>query len=342
MVQNLIFSENVSVVEWFPMKKAFLYLTPVILLGLLTWYSFKTDPIMRPPALSKDAFDRSIGIESLGKKFVLHRVLDRKIRTKAREFISQRKSEFVPGKASSIPHIIHQIWTSEDPLPDQFAAAARLVQQQHPDFTYVLWKPKEYEPILQEIVGPSYESIPLPIQRDLAAAAVLWRLGGIVVDVQAECVQPATHLLSLGDCLLGFDPPQASAKHGRRLFLSPAVMAATPSHPLMMAYLAEMLRRIKNNEAYDIEWISRDALTTVASKTSINDRVLFLGPTYFCPINRKHIRHFREILEGERKRSMIKKALHSLHLISIPPYSDIARETVFVHMEGGREKEQKF
>ena len=323
------------------MKKLLLYLVPVVLFGLLAWYSSKTDPARRPPALSRAAFDRSIGIDCLGSNFILHRPLDRKIRKKAHECISQRKAEAASGKASFIPRIIHQVWTSESPLPDQFAASARLLKQQHPDCTYILWGPKEYEPILQGLVGPTYSSLPLPVIRDLVVAAVLWQQGGLAVDLEAECVQPATPLLSLGDCLMGFDPPRASARHGRRLLLSPSVIAAAPSHPLMMAYLAEMIRRIKEGEKvceYKVEWITQDALTTVASQATQADRVLFFGPTYFCPVNREHIDHFRRILEGEKKRSMVKKVLHSLHMVSIPPYSDIARETVFVHMEGGREK----
>ena len=306
------------------MKRLLFYLAPVVLFSFLAWYSSKTDPVRCPPALSRAAFDRSIGIDCLGSEFILQRSLDRKIRKKARELISQRKAEAASGKESSIPRIIHQVWTSESPLPDQLAASARLLKQQHPDFTYILWGPKEYEPILQGLIGPAYSSLPLPVVRDLAIAAVLWRQGGLAVDLEAECVQPATPLLSLGDCLLGFDPPRAKAKYGRHLFLSPSVMAATPSHPLVMAYLTEMIRRIKEGEQsgeYKVGWITQDALTTAASQSTQADRVLFFGPTYFCPINRDHISHFREILEGERKRSMVKKVLHSLHMISIPPYS---------------------
>ena len=323
------------------MKKILSCLVPVVLLSFFAWYSLRTDPLRSPPALSKAAFDRSIGLDRLGSKFVLHRARDRKVRKKARELISQRKSEFSVGKESSIPHTIHQVWTSRDPLPDQLAAAARLLKQQHPDFTYILWGPQEYEPILQELVGSSFNSLPPSVQRDVVTAAVLWQQGGLAVDLQAECVQPAKALLSFGDCLLGFDPPRAKAAHGRHLLLSPSVMAATPHHPLIMAYLTEMIRRVKEgtqNGEYNIEWITLDALTTVASRSSQTDRALFFGPTYFCPVNRNHIRHFREILEGEKKRSMVKKILHSLHIVSIPPFSDIARETVFVHMEGGREK----
>jgi hypothetical protein len=32
----------------------------------------------------------------------------------------------------------------------------------------------------------------------------------------------------------------------------------------------------------------------------------------------------------------LKKILRTLHLSSVPPFSDISRETIFVHMKGGR------
>lgn len=327
------------------MKKISLLLVPIALGLLFWWHSSRTDPLRSPPALSKSAFDCSIGIDCLGSEFILHRPFDQAIRKKAHILIDQRKSEWAAKPCSSIPRIIHQVWTSEEPLPDQFAAASRLLKQQHPDFTYIFWTPNKYGPILQELVGPEYSSLPLPVQRDLVVAAVLWQQGGLAADLEAECVQPITPLLSLGDCLLSFDPPRAKPKHGRRLLLSPAVIASAPSHPMIKVYLTEMLRRVKQQdpgEKFKIEWITQDSLTTVAEQFPDTGRVLFLGPTYFCPVNRDHIRHFRKILEGEEKRSMIKKVLHSLHLVSIAPYSDIARETIFVHMEGGREKIRSF
>lgn len=301
-------------------------------------------PDSLPPALEKRNFDQSIGIEKLGNQFILHRTSDQDLRLVAHQLINQRRNEWSTKPSESIPRILHQVWTSKDPLPDTYARASHLLQQQHPNYRYMIWRPQEYEPLLEDLIGPQYDALPLPVIRDIVAAIVLYQHGGTAVDLDAECVQPITPLLSLGDCLIGFDPPFPHTKNGRRLFLSPAVLSAVPAHPLIKSYLAELIQRANQylqNGAGTIHWLTVDALTeTVAQQNDERQRLLLLGPSYFCPVNRTHIKHLEKVLEGEEKRSMIKKIFQTLHIISSPPYSDIARETVFVHMAGGRRREK--
>ena len=228
------------------MKRILCFLTPLILLSLLAWYSLRTDPLRSPPALSRSAFDRSIGIDCLGSTSSSTRPRQKHTKKSPGAHLSEKKRVCLAARAVHSLHYppgVDVTRASARPV----SAASRLLKLQHPDCTYILWGPNEYEPILEELIGPLYSVLPLSVQRDMAAAAILWRQGGLAVDLQAECVQPATPLLPLGDCLLGFDPPRAKAKHGRRLLLSPSVIAATPCHPLIMAYLAEMIRRVKEN-----------------------------------------------------------------------------------------------
>jgi mannosyltransferase OCH1-like enzyme len=323
------------------MRKIFILFFPIVIVSGLCWLLLRSnDPSLHLKALSKHAFDRTLGIKEFGKTFILHRSLDRDIRRKARQLIEKRKSEWKPGNISSIPLIIHQFWLSDDPLPDDLARAAQLVQQQHQGFRYTLWRSCDVKDILQNILGPTYDALPLIVLRDLAAAAVLWQYGGVVVDLEAECVHPITSLLPLGDCLIGFEPPLAKTKGRRRLFLSSSVIAAIPSHPIIHSYLTEMVHRIETcakKNTFDSQWITQDSLTAVVSIIPLEQgRPLLLGPKYFCPVCPEHIHHLKKILNCESRRNSFQKALQTLHITSILPYSDISRETIFVHMAGGR------
>ena len=324
------------------MRKIFILFLPVVILCGLCWWIVQIyqDPSLHPQALSKHAFDRSLGIKEFGRAFILHRSSDRQIRRVARQLIEKRQSEWKQGTPSSIPLIIHQFWLSDDPLPDDFARAARLVQQLHPGYRYILWHLRDVKDLLQDLVGPAYATLPSIVLRDIAAAAVLWQYGGVRVDLESECVHPITTILPLGDCLIGFEPPLAKTKRNRRLFLSPSIIASIPSHPIIQSYLAEMVHRVKictEKDKVDLQWLTQDSLTTVVARISPEQgRPLLLAPSFFCPVSPAHIHHLKRVLNCEVRRNFFQKVLQTLHLASAPPFSDISRETLFVHMSGGK------
>lgn len=328
------------------MRKLLILFLPILILCGLCWLIRSQDHSLHSQALSRNAFDKSLSIKELGRKFILHRSKDRQMRTVARQLILQRKSEGRSNNQSSIPHIIHQIWTSNTPLPDHLARASKMVQQQHPGFRYILWRPQDFTPLLQSELGDYASSLPPEVIRDTVASIVLLQYGGIVVDLEAECVHPITSLLPLGDCLIGFEPPLGKPKGRRRLFLSSSVLAAAPAHPLIKSYLKEMLARARTStkkSTVDPHWITQDALTSVVSQLSPDQgRPLLLSPSYFCPVSPRHIRHLKKILNCEVRRGTVQKLLKTLRLSSAPLYSDISRETIFVHMTGGRNAKHFF
>lgn len=327
------------------MKKILFLFLPILVASIILWMiarSHNSSPC--DAALSRHAFDRSIGMRTFSKKFLLHRSLDRQLRQTAHRLINERKCEWTESSPSLIPQIIHQFWLSDEAIPDDLARATRLVQQQHPEFRYILWQYHDVKELLLTFLGPSHGSLPSAILRDIAAAVVLWNYGGVAVDLEAECVHPITSFLTLGDCLVGCEPPLSGAKWNRKLFVSPSVIAARSNHPIIQAYLAEMIRRIQSSEdktAVDHRWVSVEALTSVLSTVGPeHGKPLLLGPTYFCPVNPSHIRHLKKVLDREVRRNSLQKVLRTLHLVSVPPYSDVARETLFVHMTGGRMSKQ--
>jgi hypothetical protein len=109
---------------------------------------------------------------------------------------------------------------------------------------------------------------------------------------------------------------------------------------LIRAYLVELLRRAKE-EPLKVHWITQDALTSVVVTHALEQgKVLLLGPSYFCPVRPRHIHRFQKRLEGELRRTTFQKIAGLFHLT--PPFSDISRETVFVHMGGGRASRKAF
>jgi mannosyltransferase OCH1-like enzyme len=322
-------------------KKVLLLLTPFVILSALV-YLYNRQATTHPLALSKEAFDSSIGVDRFGKEFVFEKPLDLEMGQIAYSLIEMRSKEWHEGSLPLIPFEIHQIWVGEGPLPDDLARGAQSVRLFHKNAPYTLWTAKEYEPLLKKALGSASDSLPKELVRDIVAALILLQKGGVVIDLEAECVQPITPLLSLGDCIIGFEPPSRCAHFKRRLLLSSSVIAAVPAHPLIREWLKTMIHRAQFMTAMKQKkfslWATQEALTTtMACLAKEYGRTLLVGPTYFCPVAPSYIREFQGILDGTQHHSTTKKVLQSLHVLETLPYSDVALETVCIHMKGGRQ-----
>jgi len=315
------------------MKKLFF----LCLIALIWWFGFAhKDEI--PVALSKRAFDSALGIRTLGRRFVLHRKCDRVLYKTARKCIDHRLQAWKSHEKSNIPKVIHQIWPFNEPIPDALARAAMTTKTHHGDFVYTLWTPSMFEESLSSLVGAVWKELSPQVIRDLAAATILWQHGGIVVDLETECVQTLAPLLELGNCIIGFEPPLERRSYQRRLVLSPSLIAAEAMHPLIQSWLTEMVGRIQKGTKQQRNhlWICQDSLSAVASQQKV-DNILFVSPTYFCPIAPNHIHSFTQNLDGIKKSPLLRRILQALYIVDAPPFSQISRETCGVHMSGGRE-----
>lgn len=318
------------------MKKflLFCFLCSCIVIGGFFYFSKEM-----PQPLSQGAFDASIGITSLGREFVVEGPLDQAIYNCATTLIEKRATEQEQKKVSfnPIPKKIHQIWTERESLPDDLERGVASVQLHNGDCFHTLWTPEQYEPLLLSVYGT--KDIPKGLERDMVAAAILIEHGGIVVDLEEECVGSFFPLLSLGDCVVGFEPPRKKDLFGRKLYLSSSVIASSPSHPLIKAWAHEMYTRsVEGLHKQFMIWATQESLTAVFAAKAIEEgHALFVGPTYFCPITSDNRKEFLNTIDGIKHRGFIQKTAGTLHLISPEPYSKIACETICIHMKGGRQ-----
>jgi hypothetical protein len=312
----------------------------LFLIGVAVWISSSNNETASF-VLSKKDFDKSCGVSALGRHFVFHRRFDKDLRKLALELIEKRSHELSLGVQSRIPHRIHQIWTKDEELPDELVLASRSIELHHPGFLHTVWRPKDYASLLTSAFGADWTSLPQNVVRDLAAAVILFEHGGIVVDLESEMLAPITPLLSLGDCIVGLEPPLSSPCYRHRLFVSPSVIAAAPSSPIILGWLIEMARRVSRKDK-PATWITQDSLSQVVARLGKEEgRVLIVGPTVFCPVRPEEAKKFILRLEGRVRRSMIDKILETVHLRAIPLFSRVARETICVHLRGGRLAEKK-
>lgn len=91
-------------------------------------------------------------------------------------------------KENRIPKIIHQIWIGS-PLPAQYTSFQKTWMDNHPDWHYKLWNDKDIEQF-GLINKKAYDATNnYGAKSDIARYEILYRLGGLYVDTDFECLR---------------------------------------------------------------------------------------------------------------------------------------------------------
>lgn len=96
--------------------------------------------------------------------------------------------------SEQIPKIFHRIWVGPKPLPDAAVGLWEGFRSLHPAWEFTTWT-EPIDPAAYEL-GRLFRSCQHPAQlADLLRIELLWRHGGVYVDVDCEAVRPFDPLL---------------------------------------------------------------------------------------------------------------------------------------------------
>lgn len=151
----------------------------------------------------------------------------------------------------TIPLIIHQIWLGS-PVPKEFHAYQESWKRYHPEWQYYLWTDQElaHFPLYNRDL---YEQAVNQGERsDIVRYEILYRYGGVYVDMDFECLHPFDQLHHYYDFYTGLQPLDTNYVQ-----LGNALIGSRPEHPLLLA----LIQGLRNSKA-----------TTIVAKT---------GPIFF-------------------------------------------------------------
>ena len=136
-----------------------------------------------------------------------------------------------------IPKIIHQIYEDLSGPPADLLEIAQSWKECNPDWEYRVWNKYDMEAFMQayypELI-PSYEAFPYDVQRwDAIRYLILYKLGGLYVDMDYECTENITPLLYGVTCGMGMEPFGHSVRSRSPFIVGNAFMASVPGHPFM-------------------------------------------------------------------------------------------------------------
>jgi mannosyltransferase OCH1-like enzyme len=170
--------------------------------------------------------------------------------------------------AQPIPRIFHQIWLGPDPVPEEFAVYQQTWLARHPAWELRVWTEQN---LPQDLRRPeARERLRVPAERsDILRLEVLWRQGGVYVDMDFECLRPLEPLLD------GVDFFSAYIERGR---INNALIGSVPGHPILDRALAEL--RPREFYGYD-KWAAGplflDRIVSEYPDAVVFDQELFYG-----------------------------------------------------------------
>ena len=219
-----------------------------------------------------------------------------------------------------IPRIIHQIY--EDPAGPSsgLSALAETWKEQHPDWEYRFWNRKTIEGFLEaefpDFVS-TYRTYPYDVQRwHSIRYLILYRIGGLYVDMDYECLVSMDSLLNGSLCCMGMEPAMNAVVYDKPVVVGNALMASVPNHP----YFESMIKDMMNGEKYtalsksgQIMETTGSFMTTRLYERYLNkDEITLLPADLVMPFTADEVREMAAGLETPEIEDRIEKcfAIH--------------------------------
>ncbi len=103
-----------------------------------------------------------------------------------------------------IPKLIHAIWFSGDPMPELYLRCLESWKKYAPDYEIKIWNMETYKPDRCLFFEQAIEHRNWAFASDYARADLLYRYGGIYMDLDVEMLRPVDDLL-YNDAYMSFE-----------------------------------------------------------------------------------------------------------------------------------------
>lgn len=192
-----------------------------------------------------------------------------------------------------IPKIIHQVYLAEGELPDVYKKLQATWLKYHPDWLYVLWRRSDIANFGLINQKKFDEATNHAAKGDIARYEILYRLGGLYVDLDYLCLKSFNVLHHCYDFYVGIEPRLRKNIGANRDFLiGQALIASRPGHPVLERCVQELSKKNPRGEG---KWGILAATGPIffsdclfeTMDFGLHSRSVIFPPTYFYPISAK-------------------------------------------------------
>ena len=193
-------------------------------------------------------------------------------------FEKYKLENIMPDKEPRIPKIIHQIWLGGR-MPSVFKPLIETWLKNHPSWQYKLWTDADIESFHLENQELYNAAKNYGQRSDILRYEILYRYGGLYIDVDFKCIKPFDLLHHCYDFYTGlFDIATGTAANG--------LIGCAPDHPIMKEMIKSLKTISKESEYLDIiKLTGPDFFTNIFLKTYEQSpgRAIVFPCTFFYP-----------------------------------------------------------
>ena len=144
-------------------------------------------------------------------------------------------------KNIKIPKIIHQLWLGPEKMPEEYSGYINSFKNKHKGWRYIFWNEKKIKEEFKHGFFNQYSFDRAYIEEkfarasDIARYEILYKFGGLYVDLDCQCIKPFDLLHKKYDFYAGLE----NICNG--LVIGNAIIGSKPGHPI----LKQSLKNIK-------------------------------------------------------------------------------------------------
>lgn len=126
-----------------------------------------------------------------------------------------------------IPKIFHFIWLGGKPLTSDMQTYIASWQQYHPDWQCIVWRDADIEKFGLQNKQLYDQSTNMGKRSDIARYEILYRFGGVYIDIDFECFAPITHFCNCATFIASLDDGS------KNIYCFNGFIGTIPQHPIL-------------------------------------------------------------------------------------------------------------
>lgn len=194
-----------------------------------------------------------------------------------------------------IPKIIHQTWKNRR-ISKALKYLTNTWKKHHPNWQYCFWTDKDNrEFVKSHFPGflKIYDGFDFNIQRaDVIRYLILYKMGGVYVDVDFECFANLEDLLKESSCVFAVEPLSHCSMHQIDNLICNAFIASIPNHPFMELLINETGKPVQfsaNSNIKVMESTGPYMLTRVYQQFKNKESLTILDPGVVYPLSKYEV-----------------------------------------------------
>lgn len=232
-----------------------LFICPLVFFYVFSNSIKKIKPKKAPTITLHDSFDKLLGVETDDWNYIQTKQDFEDLEFYKAVYEKNKREQFNPGPLFKIPKTVHLIWLGPRPFPQESVENIRTWIAHHPDWTFIFWTDRKRPAPCNGVETRYLDDFEFTMlekefhasrnwgeRSDILRYEILYKLGGVYIDHDANCLRPF-HGLHMGyDFYACLEMPHEELD-SLAITVGIGIIGAKPRHPAVRGAMQAILDR---------------------------------------------------------------------------------------------------